>query len=65
VAVFPVQICWIWPRVSGAYRFLTNKLSFFMTSTEKAIAIETASGRPSGTATITIETPIVKYLRRV
>jgi len=36
-----------------------------MTSTEKAIAMETASGRPSGTATITIEIPVVKYLIRV
>lgn len=36
-----------------------------MTSTEKAIEIETARGRPSGTATITIETPIAKYLRTV
>lgn len=36
-----------------------------MVSTEKAMAMETAKGRPSGTATITMETPIEKYLKRV
>ena len=65
VAVLPVQISLMKPRDSGASIFLTNKLSFFIMSTEKAIEILTAKGSPSGTATITIVIPMVKYSKMV
>jgi hypothetical protein len=60
VAVLPVQISVICPIDSIAVKFLTKRLSFFKVSIEKAIAMETERGRPSGTATIMTATAIVK-----
>jgi len=48
------------PIVSQAYNFLTKLLSSYIFLTEKARDNVTASGKPSGIAITTIETPIIK-----
>jgi hypothetical protein len=60
VAVFPVHISVTYPIASTDYMFFTSKLSFFNLSIEKAIAMDTDNGRPSGTATMMIATAIEK-----
>ncbi len=69
VAVLPTQISETMPMFSQASRFLIKRPpSDFMVSTEKAIEMEMARGRPSGTATIMMVMAMVRMdsiLRRV
>jgi hypothetical protein len=48
------------PIISQLANYLTKLFSSFILPTEKANAIETAKGNPSGTATTTIVTAIKK-----
>ena len=59
VPVLPTQISWSVAHVWIASKFFIKILSFFKLFTESAIAIETATGNPSGIATINKTTEII------
>ena len=60
VPVLSVQTLLTLPIASDLSKCLTKLCSFFILSTEKAKAIVTAIGRPSGIATTMTVTPIMK-----
>ena len=62
VPVLSEQMLFAPPMISQEERRFTKFLSISMRLTEYANDIITASGRPSGTATTTIATPMMRYL---
>lgn len=64
VPVLSVQILFAPPIVSQSAICLTKLLSLLILPKEKASAIVTAKGRPSGTAITTIVMPIIKKLTK-
>ena len=62
VPVFPTHISWSVAHVYIASKFLIKILSFFKLLTDRAIAMDTATGKPSGIATINKTTDIIAEL---
>ena len=65
VPVLSVQTLLTLPIASDLSKCLTKLCSFFILSTEKAKAMVTAIGSPSGIATTMTVTPIMKALTKI